>query len=187
MRRQRGQWLERAEEPSRRSPPDPHDDEDDFPKRDERATALAKEGQLSKACTALLNEPLASYSESVAKEMRDRRRRGQYEALLGRKTVGVPSATDQRRAHPGYRNESVFGIMAEGTFYTPSCPVVDGIEDKDVSHRPAVGETLRRLTAKALLATTRHSWGSGPRTALRPSYMPSDDGFNGTETKDYAF
>ena len=53
-------------------PPDPHDDDHDLLKRDERATALAKEGQLSDACTALLDEAPGAYSETVAKEMCDR-------------------------------------------------------------------------------------------------------------------
>ena len=52
------------------SPPDPHDNVDDFQERDERATALAR-GQLSEACSGLLDELPASYSESVGKEMRE--------------------------------------------------------------------------------------------------------------------
>ena len=44
--------------------------EDDF-RRGERATAWAKEGQLSTASTDLLGEP-AAHSKTVTKEMRDR-------------------------------------------------------------------------------------------------------------------
>ena len=33
---------------------------------------LAKEGQLSRACTTLLDKPPAAYSEAATKELRDR-------------------------------------------------------------------------------------------------------------------
>ena len=58
-------------------PPDPCND--DFQKGHERATVLAREGQLCKACSALLGEPRASYSESVAGEMCDRHPASQAE------------------------------------------------------------------------------------------------------------
>ena len=51
---------------------DPHDDARDFQRRDDGATTLAKEDQLSDACSALLDEALAPYSKKVVKEMRNR-------------------------------------------------------------------------------------------------------------------
>ena len=48
---------------------DPHDDTSDFQRRDDRATTLTKEGQLSKDCSALLDEPPAPCSEKVTNEM----------------------------------------------------------------------------------------------------------------------
>ena len=44
---------------------DPHDDANN----EEKAATLTQEGQFSKACSALLDEPPAPYSEAVVKEM----------------------------------------------------------------------------------------------------------------------
>ena len=55
--------------------PDQEDNENehDFKKKKkEPATTLMREGQISNACSASLDEPLAPYFEAVAKEMRDR-------------------------------------------------------------------------------------------------------------------
>ena len=48
-----------------------NDNEHDFQKT-ESATIWMREGQISNACSASLDEPLAPYFEAVAKEMRDR-------------------------------------------------------------------------------------------------------------------
>ena len=84
--------------PSRRkrkpddSPCGPHDDEDDFQKRDVRATALVKQDQLSKACTALLDEPPVACSETAAKVMRDRHPPPRAEHVARMKLLPVPQS-----------------------------------------------------------------------------------------------
>ena len=80
----------------KREPEDlPADAEDDFHQRDERATALVKEGQLSMARTALLNEPPPAYSETTAKGIRDRHPAPGAEAELRSGTVGASPTTLQ--------------------------------------------------------------------------------------------
>ena len=85
-------------------------------------------------------------------------------ARLSSKTVRPPPTTHQRSLLPGYRDElmrslhALARIMAEGNI--PGLVVtwiasasLTALKKTDGSHRPvAVGETLRRLIAKALLA-----------------------------------
>ena len=63
-------------------------------RRETSATAI--EGHMSKACAALLDEPPASYSESVATEMRERNP-PPGEDDVARQT---PPSDDSRRPHP---------------------------------------------------------------------------------------
>ena len=86
MRRQCAQLLQRVQGrpwknhdlPAKRKrepddiPPDPPDDEDHFQKRDERAATLAKE--LSKACSALLDESPSMHHAMILFVLRPRSR-----------------------------------------------------------------------------------------------------------------
>ena len=160
--------------------------------RNDQTTTLAKEGPLSNACSALLDEPPAPYSEQVAKEMRDRHQPPRteniarwtlialvslasltmvQEALLSFAPDSAAGPSGLRPQHieggllPRYTDElmrslhAVVRIMAEGN--SPGSIVswiasasLTALRKKDGRHPPvSVGETLRRLTANALLAT----------------------------------
>ena len=118
--------------------PEQDDAEGDFQKRDERATALAKEGQLSTACTALLDEPPASNTESVTKEERDRHPQPLAEDVARMKLLRVapvslaatPSLSSAEDAQSAIHEEllrdeimrglhSVGGIVARGAHPRP--------------------------------------------------------------------
>ena len=102
-------------------------DVDDFPKKDARATTLAKEGQLAKACAALLDELPATFSATVAQEMHECHQalavpvslaalfsillvqEAQLSvARLDKWTVGTSPATHQRSPHPGILSEGLW-------------------------------------------------------------------------------
>ena len=101
---------------------------------------------------------------------------------------------------PGHRDELMRSlhavVLAEGNIPDPivSCIAsasLTALKNKDASHRlVAGGETLRRLTANAVLTAvfedmTRHLRPSQLRSgtkAVRPSSTPSDDGSGNTTT-----
>ena len=145
----------------------------------ERTTTLVKEGQLSKACFSLLDEPLAPSSESVAKEMRDRHPPSYVENVARLKllpvapvslatTHSLPPVQDAillRQTRPqdcrvSARNTSGEASSqrhhGEGPYPGPtvswsaSAMFTAWKKKKDGGYRPeALKGTVRRLTAKA--------------------------------------
>ena len=143
-RRARGTlWQKPRTSLKRKTDPEPHDDAYDVQRKEERAMTLAKEGQLSKACAALLDEPpaigtlsrghsqketpfdstsLPRHSPLAHLGPRSGRRRGQKEALPGgpglrspwSKTPFLFFAPDSAPRPSGLRPQHIEGDLLPG-------------------------------------------------------------------------
>ena len=153
----------------------PLDDASDFQRRHDQATTLTKEGQLAKACSALLDEPPAPYSDKAATMPEGSSSRlHRFPSLPRSRTPCCPVRLTRQPDRLGCAHNISKGSLPRLHFHT----VVRIMAAANV-----LGPTVSWI-ASASLTALRSTTGFGTTTAVTPSVTPSDVGSGNTRNDD---